>query len=218
MSELEKITTPVGELSYVHISGQGKRNYNDDGYVYQATIVMDKSKAEDLIEKIEVCLGNVQANETVKSKGYKELRQDEDGVYAPNTKTSERDKKSKPTGKVAFQFSTKTSFGDGKSKEIGVYNSIGKRVELGGRKIGNGTQGAISGSIQRYSAGNKNDKSVGVSLYLNNIQIFKFVEYKDDGGFESQEGGFVDFDEKHDDMPTDETVVESNEAMSKPVL
>ena len=189
MSDLTPIVTPIGELQYVHISGQGKQNYNEDGYNYVATIYLTGKDAEDLIAKLETVLGEVPKGKNLKSKGYRELLKDEEGMYEPTANTKERDEGAEKTGIYAFRFSTNTTFADGKQKKISVYNSANPptRINLGDRKIGNGSKGAISGKLQKYEKG----KDVGLSLFLNAVQLVDFKEYVDDAGFEGQEGGFI---------------------------
>lgn len=190
MSDLIGVVTPVGELQYVQISGQGKLNYNEDGYVYVATVNLTGDAAEELKGKIDKVLGEVAKGENLKARGYRELMQDEEGIYTPTSNTKERDAKAKATGIWAFTFSTGTSYADDKTKLIKVYNSAKPKpyaINLGDKKIGNGSKGAISGKMQRYKKG----KDVGVSLFLNAVQLVDFIEYTDDAGFEGQDGGFT---------------------------
>lgn len=209
MSDLIPVVTPVGSLNYVQISGQGKQNYNEDGYVYVATVHLTGDKAEALKAKLDDVLGEIAKGENLKSRGYRELMEDEDGIYTPTSNTKERDANAKPTGITAFTFSTATTFSDGKPKKISVYNSAvpkPQKINLGDKKIGNGSEGAISGNLKRYKKG----KDVGVSLFLNSVQLVKFVEYTEDAGFEGVEGGYTGEDEGVD-VSTMET-----EAVSTP--
>ncbi|NCB95301.1 MAG: hypothetical protein EOM35_02355 [Negativicutes bacterium] len=208
MSELVPIVTPVGELHYVHISGQGKLNYNEDGYNYVATLYLEGEKAQKVITQLEEVLGDVPKGKNVKSKGYRELLKDADGTYEPTSNTTERDAKAVETGIYAFRFSTSTTFADGKQKKISVYNSANppSRINLGERKIGNGSKGAISGKLQRYEKG----KDVGVSLFLNAVQLVEFIEYVGDAGFEGQEGGFIGDGEGFDPSVSEASVEETS--------
>ena len=90
------------------------------------------------------------------------------------------------TGKVEFFFSTGTTWPDGSQKKIKVYNSKGSEVNLGDKKVGNGSVGRISGNMAIYDvAGNQ-----GINLYLNSVMITKFVEYVDgdDWSDEAEDG------------------------------
>lgn len=186
-NDLIKVVTPVGSLHWVNISGQGKENYNEDGYVYVATVHLSGKPAEDLIAKIEEVLGDP-GKLTVKSKGYRELLEDEDGkLFTPTAKNSE----GKATGIYAFTFSTGTTFTDGKPKSINIYDTNGVKTSIGDKRIGNGSIGAISGNMKKFVRGPAKAQETGVSLFLNAIQLVKFVEYSDDGGFEAQDGDFT---------------------------
>lgn len=184
MAELVKVSTPVGKLMWVNISGQGKLNYNEDGYDYVASVILDKEVAKPLIDQIkEVYEDDCQKGREVQSLGYKACT--EEGL----TKNEDGSEVKAETAKYfAFNFKTKTTFKDDKPKKITVYNSNAKKVDIGDTRIGNGTIGAISGSIRYYFKGKKD----GVSLWLNSVQIIKLVEYTEDAGFEaSKEGGFT---------------------------
>lgn len=195
-NELVPVVTPVGELHYVQISGQGKLNYNEDGYNYVATVNLTGEKAEHLKAKINEVLGEVGKGENVKSLGYREILEDEEGRYTPTQNTKDRDANAKPTGIFAFTFSTAVAFSDGKPKKISVYNSSTPpvKINLGDKKIGNGSTGALSGKMQRFKKG----KDVGVSLFLNAVQLVNFIEYVGDAGFDGQEGGWTGNDEEMD--------------------
>ena len=55
------ITSPIGNLMYVMISGQGKENYEGTGYDYQACVdIADGKEADAFIDMIE---DFVEANE-----------------------------------------------------------------------------------------------------------------------------------------------------------
>ncbi len=189
MSELVKLVSPVGKLTYAHISGQGKLNYNEDGYEYTATVYLDKraQSTKDFIKILDDLADQLPSDKTEQTRGYKDVFEDEDGKLFVHTKQKQG---GKPTDLISVQFKTNTTFADGKAKKIAVYNAKGKKVELGDRRIGNGSLGALSGAAQQYTRG----KNCGISVYLNSIQITKFIEYTDDGGFEEQDGDFDGFD------------------------
>lgn len=194
-----KIVTGRGELWFVNIAGQGKKNYNEDGFEYTATLRVpkDSDTAKDLKAKIDAYYAeNNGGNKKLdcRSLGYRPVMEktgeDKDGdpIY-------------KETNLLDFQFKTKTVFTDKEGKEqtkvIGVFNASAEKVSLKGKKVGNGSIGAISGTASYYSDGKKED---GVSLYLNNIQLFKFIEYTDNGGFTKAEGEFSGVAEEENDF------------------
>jgi len=85
--------------------------------------------------------------------------------------------------------------------DIAIYNAKGNKVSLGDKKIGNGSLGAIVGAAGVYDAGKG---AQGVTLYLNAIQLTKFVEYTQDAGFDAQEGDFDGVPTELDEAAGDE--------------
>lgn len=195
MSDLVKCVTPVGELHYVNISGQGKQNYNEDGYEYVASIRLSGEKAEKLIADFDAIAETMPAGMTLKSCGYTEVVKDSEGKLRVPTKNKPKTDDEEGTGVYNFTFKTNVTYGDGRPKKITVYND-GKKspngkpqiVNLGDRKIGNGSIGAISGVLK----GSPYKKEFSVSAYLNSIQIVKFEEYIGDAGFDAQDDGEFD--------------------------
>lgn len=188
--DLVNVVTPVGELHWVNISGQGKENFNEDGYEYVATVHLEGDKAKDLKAKIDALIANPPEGKKLKSTGYRELLRNEDGeLFTPTADNKEGEK----TGIYAFTFRTGTTYEDGKTKVVSVYNCAKppQKVKLGDKRIGNGSKGAISGKMRMFERG----KEYGVSLFLHAIQLTNFKEYEDGAGFEEQEGDFYDVGE-----------------------
>jgi len=212
--ELVPIVTGFGDIMYVNISGKGKRNFNDDGDEFTATVHLKGEAAKETIAKIDELIAQGPKDLELVSKGYKELLVDEAGkLYSPNkhgkvkvkTKNDDGEVVStditstlKPSGVFAVTMKTQTTFQDGKTKKIIVQNAKAKTVELGERKVGNGTTGALSGKMKIYTQ--KDDW--GIALFLSGLQITKFVKYEGDAGFEAQDDGFEDFED--DDLETEE--------------
>lgn len=201
---LVNVVTPIGELHWVNISGQGKQNFNKDGHEYVATLYLEGEPAEELKGKIDAVVANPPAGAELKSPGYKELMADKDGkLYAPNKngkvvvkvdgEKKDITKECKKSGIWAFTFRTGVEFKDGKPKVINVFNCAKppQKVNLGERRIGNGTRGAISGRLRMY----ENGGDYGVSLFLHAVQITNFKEFEGGAGFEEQEGDFYGFDD-----------------------
>lgn len=198
MTDKVKVVTPVGELHWCNISGTGKKNYNEDGFVYTATIFLKGEAAEKLQAEIDAVLGDVPKNKKLKSKGYRDVYKNPEGKYFVETGNREATEDDTPTDLVAFQFTTNTTLPDGRQSKIDVYNS-GKKTEanpsgkpqkinLGSRGIGNGSLGAISGVLKK----NDTAKDVSISLFLKAIQLTKYIEYSGDAGFDAQEDGEFD--------------------------
>lgn len=222
-NEKEAFTSPKGELYYVNISGQGKQNYNEDGYEYTSTVYVDKDDPETvaLIEKIDALIGPVPKGKNLKSTGYRPVWKKADGTYfVPTSNRKGGDEEGdEETNLLAFSAKTKTTFEDGKTKKINVFNSKKGKITLGDKKIGNGTIGRISGKLKR----NENGKDISVSLFLNSVQIVKYVEYVDDGGFgvDEDEDGFVGFESDgtegfQEDTSEDYAETSNEAAASKP--
>jgi len=171
-----RLVTPVGDLMWVFITGNGKKDLNDkDRFVASVSLPEDSAQAQRITAEVDAFW------EANKPKGSKKAKST--GIRI------EEDKEGNPTGNILVNFWTGTSFPDGKAKVIKTMNSRGAEVSLGDKKIGNGSRGAISGVMDIYV----NGPNKGVTLYLNAIQITKFVEYAADAGFEAQEdeGGFT---------------------------
>ena len=228
-NELINVVTPVGELHFVNIAGQGKKNYNEDGYEYAATIYLEGEKAKALRDKLDAVLSSPPKGKTLKGKGYKELLVDEEGnLYSPDKagkvyKKVDEEKvditaKCKPSGIWAFAFKTGVTFADGKPKVVNVYNCAKppQKVRIGERKVGNGSKGAISGKMRMYEQA----KEYGISLFLSAIQLTNFKEYEGDAGFEEQEGDFYGVDEDGAGFEAaEESAAEApTEAKAKPKL
>lgn len=215
-----KIITPVGPLSWVQITGQGKLNYNEDGYNYVSTLTLDKKTAEPLIAQIDEIAKGCPADKKFKSNGYRAVFVDKDGNQFVETDNRSFDAKAgdKETDLLAFSFATRTKFDDGKPTVIGVYNAKGDKVVLGDRLIGNGTIGSVSAKGKVYV----NGKNTGVSLYLKAIQIVKYVPYDGDAGFaavDADEDAFTGFDEANDDFQSDAPVDKpAEQTKTKPKL
>ena len=164
-SDLINIVTPVGELLYVNISGQGKENYDEDGYEYVASIRLTGEKVEQCKVDIQVAVDKMPKGETLKSCGYKEFVKNKDGDLRSPTLRKPKTDEEELSGIWEFAFKTNTTYGDGKTKKIGVRNANVQPISLGDKRVGNGTIGAISGKIGTNSY--KGEYSV--TLYLNAI-------------------------------------------------
>jgi hypothetical protein len=203
---IEKIKSTKGELQWITITGEGKENLSGK-MKYQANVVLDpKNVAADaaLIAKIDTFW------EDNKPKGFKRKAKsmgyyfNEPVLDADGDPTYDEDGKKifNKNGKMHLTFSTDTVYAKtGDTKEIKVYNAKANIVSLGDKTIGNGSIGYIAGAMGIYTS-EKNGKilDAGVTLYLDAIQLTKFVEFTgSDAGFaaDEDEDGFtgVDADE-----------------------
>lgn len=170
----QRLVTPVGDLKWVFITGNGKKDLNgNDRFVASVSFPSDSEELKTVKKAI-----NTFWNEN-KPKG--KTKPKSNGIREEFVKDS--DGEPQPTGNYLVNFWTGVVFPDGTPKIIKTMNAKGAEVALGGRKIGNGSRGAISGAMDVY----ENGPNCGVTLYLNAIQLTWFVEFTDDAGFTAQE-------------------------------
>lgn len=188
------VESPVGELEYVMISGKGKLNTLNDKYYYVATLVLEDNEETEIFKQEIMAVWKEK-----RSKKFAKSDPKSTGFAPHKINTGKKDPETdeiiyEETGKIAFSFKTETTYKDGNPKKIVVFNSKGREVELGQKKIGNGSRGRIKGVIAYY----EQPKEAGVSLYLNGLQLSKFVEYVGGVDFdeiEGEEDGFEGFDD-----------------------
>ena len=181
---IAKFKSPKGPLEWVTIDGEGKENLSGK-LQYVANVVIEAD--DPVIAEIEKFW------ETNKPKGFKKDAKST-GIYPHTVDSGKKDEDGKAIyeedGKLVLAFKTGTTYADGKTKVIQIYNAKARKVALPeGVAIGNGTIGKIAGAMAIYE--NKTPKGAlvdaGVTLYLNDIQIFKLEEYTTDAGFEADE-------------------------------
>lgn len=182
---IKKMKSPRSPLEWVTIDGEGKENLSGK-LQYVANTVVEKD--DPIITEIEAFW------EENKPKGFKKDAKSL-GIYAHKVDSGEKDEEGKAIfeedGKMYLAFKTGTSYADGKTKVIQIYNAKATKVKLPeGVSIGNGTIGKVAGAMAIYE--NRTPKGAlvdaGVTLYLDSIQIFKLEEYTTDAGFEAEEG------------------------------
>lgn len=208
MSKAQKLITPIGELKWVFIDGEGKEDLNGNPR-YVASLCLETSSDAEV--KLKGVIDgywdeNKPKGRKCKSKGY----------YAETANKTDDNPEGEETGNTVFQFWTGTKFPDGKPKLVKVYNAKGNEASLGGKRIGNGSIGAISGAMGIYDNG---PAATGVTLYLNAVQIKKLEEFSDDAGFGAVDDGDGWSGESSDFEGTaeDESIKASEEAPAKKV-
>ncbi len=164
------INSPIGELEWATIDGEGKDDLQGVKK-YNITVVLDEAEATEFKAQADAFW------EDNKPKGAGKPKTT--GYYPHKVKNLEKSKEAgEPiydmTGKTALQFKTNTTFPNGNAKVVKIFNSKGAEVSLMGKKIGNGSRGRVGGAMGIY---NINKASQGVTLYLNSVQLTKFVEY-----------------------------------------
>ena len=171
----ERIVTPIGDLKWIFITGSGKKDLNDnDRFVASVSYPESSAEAKAVTKMIDDFW------EENKPKGRKQKSKGIAKEFYPRS----HEKAGEETGNILVNFWTGIVYPDGSPKVIKTMNAKGVEVALGGRKIGNGSRGAISGAMAIYDNG---PAACGVTLYLNAVQLTKFVEYTDDAGFAAVE-------------------------------
>lgn len=217
MSEKLKVVTPRGELRWIFITGEGKENMSG-AYKYTAQVYMTQEQAQPVIDAMDAFWEENKPGsfkKSPKSMGYKTVEQNEESTVP------EAD-----IGLVYFTMSTNTEYASGDAKVIQIRNSKNAKVSLGDKKIGNGSEGHLSGVAGIYTTlvpGSKKIQAAGVTLYLNAIMLKKFVEYiGEDPGFEpdddDDEDGFMGVDESDFDGTDTGTTGEAPKEKPKPKL
>ena len=184
----EKFTTPKGNLKWAFVSGKGKEQDNGD-FKYSVVVKVAETdpKAVEAMKAIDAFWEENRpkaSKANPKSKAYK---------FEENDETGEK------TGFVLFSLSTKTSFPSGDKKVVKIFNAKPpvKEVSLGDKKIGEDSLGKGIGSLSIYEY----KGSFGTTLFLDAIQLFKFVEYV--GGVSASE---LEGDEDAEDLEFDDGI------------
>ena len=194
----KRVTSPIGDLMYVMISGQGKENYDGDGYEYQTCVDVADKDADAFIDEIEDFMeDNAPKGGEQASIPYKTI-EDDDTI---------------PEGIVRFTFKTMTEFEDNKgvmkNTVIDILDAAGNKTKLPENVfIGNGSTGKAIGSLVLWTRGNRKKTEYGASLYLNKVQIKDFTPYEGETVDEIEGGSFKGFETlptKDDDSKEDET-------------
>ncbi len=187
----QKFVPPIGTLNWVFITGKGKKDLQDnDRFVASLVYKKDSAEHKQIVETLDAFW------EANKPKGAK---MKSNGLHVI------KDKQGNETDEVSLAFWTGIVYPDGTNKVIQLFNAKGAKISLGDKKIGNGSRGTISGVMAIYDNG---PAARGVTLYLNAIQITKFVEYSEDTGFTASddEDGFTGVAEDNFEAVGNDTV------------
>ena len=171
----EAFTSPKGQIKWAFITGEGRKDK------YSIVISVPEAEAKEAMEAIDLFWKEnrpKQAKPRPKSTGYK---------YEEDEESGER------TGNVYFSFSTGTSFPSGDAKVIKIFRAKPPVVELdlGAKKIGEGSVGRAIGALSIFEY----EGTYGTTLYLDAVSLSKFMEYV--GGVDASS---VEADEDADDM------------------
>jgi hypothetical protein len=168
MSNIKKnIITPIGEFTYVRVTTPTQIDPASKPQ-YSCSLTIKGAEAEKLKTEIDYLFKENFPNKQPSTLGYKEV----DGGYV-------------------FKFRTNAYYGEGedkKEKKIKLVDKYNDSLDEG-IMIGDGSTGRVNASIAPYTFG----KKVGMSLYLNGVQIKDLILYNG-GGFEAledKEDGFT---------------------------
>lgn len=178
------VSSPIGTLMYVMVTGQGKENFEGDGYDYQACVDVPEKEADAFIDQIEDFIEENAPKNGERAGKFFRTSEDDDTI---------------DDGLVRFTFKTQTEFtdrkGNVKDTEVGILDASGMRVKLPeGKLIGNGSTGRAIGTVVIWERGNRKKTEFGASLYLNKVQIKDFVPYEGETVDAIEGGSFNGFD------------------------
>lgn len=159
MAKLKTTVTPKGVLSWPYI-GKPDTRYNPEG-VYKTSLIVPAETAEPLMTMCKDAF--------IAEYGAAKM------AKANMPFSSELDDQGQETGNVVFKFKSKRS--------PKLYDAKGKVINKV-LQVSSGTVAKIATAINPYMTG----INVGVSLYLNDVQIIELVEYGAGAKFEAEEG------------------------------
>lgn len=160
-AKTQQIITETGELHWVSITGKGRENQKGN-MEYTATVKLPNNS--DDLKKLTTAINDFwDANKPQGSNDYRSC-----GIK------EEKDDKQQATGFSLVTFKTPSIYPDGNLKDIQVVDGEAKSFELDGFSIGNGSLGRVEGSIAIYN----NSGNVGVSLYLNSVQVTELIKFE----------------------------------------
>ena len=159
MAKLKTTVSPKGVLSWPYI-GKPDTRYNPEG-VYKTSLIVAAEAAEPLM--------NMCKESFLSEYGQAKLAK-ANMPFAP-----ELDDQGQETGNVIFKFKSKRS--------PKLYDAKGKAINKV-LQVSSGTVAKVATAINPYATG----INVGVSLYLNDVQIIDLVEYGGAPKFGEEDG------------------------------
>lgn len=188
-ANVQTISSPKGELMWLFITGEGKKQIDKNKpNKFEASVRFKDDDPELLKFEKEVKAFWKENKPTPKA------TLSSTGIKKEYIKNDDGDKEY--TGYSLIVFKTGVTFPDGKAKVITVHNAKGDKVNMGDKLIGNGSIGYILGAMAVYP---DQGSGAGVTLYLNAVQLTKFVEYT--GGVETVEDEGWDGSDLDDGIP-----------------
>lgn len=218
-SNIVQINSPKGELRWVFITGEGKEDLNGNSR-YSASVYFDAKNADlkTFQAKVEAFWEENKPKGAKKAKSlgiYRELKENATDKTTVVSITQPYDKDEyTETGMVCISGWTGTKNKDQSPKKVKTYNAKGSEVSLGSKLIGNGSIGRLGLAMGVY----ENGPNAGVTLYLNGVQLTKFVEFSSGANFEEDEDdedGFSGIEEDFDSIPQSAQEEEAAKPTSK---
>lgn len=181
-----KIKTPIGELKYVFVTGEGRNQAmpgEKDRMQFVASIELTKNSKEHIALLAEIDRewqaykekSGLKPAQLPKTSGIKAVMDKETGAE---------------TNKVLATFKTDTKWKDGKAQIVKVFDHKGTDITTAIQNatwsIGAGSTGVLHGSAVGNSVGGAHK----VTLYLTAVQIAKLIKY---------EGTIIDLDDLEGD-------------------
>lgn len=190
--------TPVGPMGWIGINGTGKLKLGTGTdqvaavHEYSVSIVLEGDAAKQMIESCWQCVPAGTADLKVDSMPFRILKKDTE--YSPvSQKEMLNNWRYKEGEKYVFTFKQKTTDKNGVPATIKVIDKNTQVVNLGDRKLGNGTRGSVYFTILEYKKPGTDE--VGVAGYLDRLQVTS-VKWYDAIKEEKLEEG--DFDANQD--------------------
>lgn len=198
--------TPLCELSWASISGQGKLKYDpnnlldkDDSsnYIYTITCTLTAAQAE-LVREAFTKFWREEKPKGVTKQKYELIKPEmvPDLIDGKEQKDEDDAIVKKHTGRYTLMAKTTTVWPSGDANVVKVMRANGQPLNLGKKVIGIGSTGVVHGQIG-ISAFKGNE---GLAFYLGAVQLKKFVEYSGAGEVKTDDLGT---DEGMDDLDMD---------------
>ena len=176
-----KMRTPLGELNWVKVTGEGKLKMGKSGadasdYVYTASIVLTDEYAESLEKQLNAYWLKVKPS-NIGRQSYSLIKEEKAPVLDAqgNKQTNEYGETiTAPTGRKLLTAKTNTVWPDGKTNSISIKDFARNTIDLEQTgEIGNGSTGVLIGAIGAQF----NPSNPGLMFFLQGIQLKTLVPY-----------------------------------------
>jgi hypothetical protein len=181
----EAFTSPLGNPKWTFVEGKGKED--DKGNCKYQTVIRVHESAKGVKEKMD------RIDEFWKENKPKQAKP---RPVHKAYKFEEDDETGEKTGYVLFGFSTSTTWPSGDTKQIKIFTAGNpkkdipvREVALNGKKIGEESRARAIGTLAIYEY----EKQFGTTLFLDAMQLTKFVEYV--GGIDASDVEAIDDEE-----------------------